>query len=95
MSINKTNYKFFQNRDCEFFPCHKEIDIEDFNCLLCFCPLYLLKEECGGNFIYTASGIKDCEKCTLPHCGEKGYDQIMEKMDKVIALSKKNSIDIT
>ena len=19
----KNNYKFFQNRDCEFFPCHK------------------------------------------------------------------------
>ena len=26
------HYKFFQNRQCEYFPCHKGIPEEDFNC---------------------------------------------------------------
>ena len=33
-------YKFFQNKKCEYFPCHKGIPEEDFNCLFCYCPLY-------------------------------------------------------
>ena len=31
----KNNYKFFQNRDCEFFPCHKIENEDSFNCV-CF-----------------------------------------------------------
>ena len=30
---------FFQNRPCEYFPCHKGIPEEAFNCLFCYCPL--------------------------------------------------------
>ena len=26
------HYAFFQNRECEFFPCHKGADAENFNC---------------------------------------------------------------
>ena len=35
-NIKKNSYKFFSNRDCEFFPCHKcsEKDLENFNCVL-------------------------------------------------------------
>ena len=33
MSENKEHYRFFQNRECEYFPCHQGIDPEDFNCL--------------------------------------------------------------
>ena len=54
------HYKFFQNRECEYFPCHKTNDPEHFNCLFCFCPLYALGERCGGGLQYTESGIKDC-----------------------------------
>ena len=43
------NYAFFQNKDCEYFPCHKCADAENFNCLFCYCPLYALGDECGGN----------------------------------------------
>ena len=43
------NYQFFQNRDCEFFPCHQGVRKEDFNCLFCYCPLYALGEDCGGD----------------------------------------------
>jgi len=64
-------YKFFQNSKCEYFPCHKGVKEEDFNCLFCYCPLYMLGEDCGGNFTYT-HGIKDC------------YSYIMSKMDLVI-----------
>ncbi len=27
------HYKFFCNRECEYFPCHKGVDPEHFNCL--------------------------------------------------------------
>lgn len=80
-------YKFFQNSKCEYFPCHKVADKETFNCLFCYCPLYLLKEKCGGNFDYS-HGIKDCSKCTIPH-SKGGYDYIRGKMDEVINLAKK------
>ena len=36
------HYAFFQNRDCEYFPCHRGVDEADFNCLFCYCPLYAL-----------------------------------------------------
>ncbi|MDU6534823.1 MAG: cysteine-rich small domain-containing protein, partial [Intestinibacter bartlettii] len=63
----KLNYKFFSHTECEFFPCHKTNDPENFNCLFCYCPLYALKDKCGGNFKYTEKGIKYCKNCTLPH----------------------------
>lgn len=66
------NYSFFSNKKCEYFPCHKvsdKIAEEDFNCLFCYCPLYL-KKRCPGNPVYlvTANGekIKDCSECTFP-----------------------------
>lgn len=37
-------YKFYQNKECEYFPCHKGTDSENFNCLFCYCPLYALKD---------------------------------------------------
>ena len=78
-SPNETkNYSFFSNRQCEYFPCHKNGNPDDFNCLFCYCPLYLTGEECGGNFKYTKNGIKDCSDCTIPHCREN-YDYIIAK----------------
>ena len=58
MTDKKTeNYKFFSHTECEFFPCHKTDNEESFNCLFCYCPLYALGKECGGNFSYTENGI--------------------------------------
>lgn len=82
------NYKFFQHIKCEYFPCHKTQKPEDFNCLFCYCPLYALGKDCGGNFTYTKKGIKDCSDCLLPHRREN-YELIMTKMEQVIALAKK------
>ena len=36
------HYAYFCNRECEYFPCHKGADPENFNCLFCYCPLYVL-----------------------------------------------------
>ena len=82
------NYDFFQNSACEYFPCHKCSDTENFSCLFCYCPLYALGDKCGGNFAYTKEGIKDCSGCLIPHRREN-YDLIMEKMKAVIELAKK------
>lgn len=82
------HYKFFQNEKCEYFPCHKCENTAEFNCLFCYCPLYALGDKCGGNFRYTAGGIKDCSNCLVPH--KRGnYDYMMEKMGEVMELAKK------
>ena len=82
------NYDFFQNSDWEYFPCHQCKDTENFSCLFCYCPLYALGDQCGGNFTYTKEGIKDCSACLIPHRREN-YDRIMEKMKAIIELAKK------
>lgn len=81
------HYKFFQNRECEYFPCHEGVKREDFNCLFCYCPLYALGENCGGNFRYLENGIKDCANCLRPHC-HGSYDSILGKMGDVLELAK-------
>lgn len=76
------NYRFFNHSACEFYPCH-DMPAEDLNCLFCFCPLYRLGEDCGGNFTYIdgADGarIKDCSACTVPHRREN-YDYILNRL---------------
>ncbi len=83
------NYKFFNHKECEYFPCHKTSDPDNFNCLFCYCPLYALKDKCGGNFKYTDKGRKDCSKCTLPHRRDN-YDYIMGKFQDIIKITKKD-----
>lgn len=82
--------RYFQNRECSYFPCHHGADQENFNCLFCYCPLYALADRCGGAFTYTEGGIKDCSKCLIPHRAEN-YDRIMDKMAQVLALAKKDA----
>ncbi len=83
------HYRFFQNQKCEYFPCHPGADKETFNCLFCYCPLYALGENCGGNFRYLENGVKDCTHCLRPH-GENSYDSIMKDMEKILELAKNN-----
>lgn len=87
--IETENYKFVQNTKCEYFPCHKIENEEEFNCLFCFCPLYMLKDKCGGNFEYT-HGIKDCSKCTLPHTSG-AYSHVMSKMSLVTKIGSQQT----
>ena len=83
------NYDFFQNKECEYFPCHACKDTENFNCLFCYCPLYALGDRCGGNFSYTEDGIKDCTNCLRPHRREN-YNAIVDGMGGILELAKKN-----
>ena len=81
------HYQFFQNRECEFFPCHSGVAEQDFNCLFCYCPLYTLGDKCGGNFVYTEKGIKRCEACSFPHHRES-YAAILKRFPELSALAK-------
>ena len=71
-------YSFFQNTECEYFPCHRIADPEQFNCLFCYCPLYMMGTHCGGNFRYNSKGIKDCTDCVIPHLRDN-YGRIIGK----------------
>ena len=85
MNNTTRNYAFFQNRACEYFPCHEGIAEEDFNCLFCYCPLYMLGKQCGGNFTHTESGLKSCMHCTYPH--ERGnYDALIARYGEIAAI---------
>ena len=44
------HYSYFQNKECEYFPCHAGANPENFSCLFCYCPLYALGDRCGGAF---------------------------------------------
>ena len=86
--LKTENYKFFQHRECEFFPCHKTEDEENFNCLFCYCPLYTLGSGCGGNFKYLENGVKDCSGCLRPHRRDS-YGYIMSRYPELMELAKK------
>ncbi len=80
------HYTFFQNRACEFFPCHGEVAEADFNCLFCYCPLYALGERCGGNYVYLDNGVKSCEHCAFPHRRES-YAALLRRFPELAALA--------
>ena len=85
------SYKYFENRACEYFPCHE--GLECFNCLFCYCPFYLL-EKCPGcpTFIKTPDKvIKDCSQCSFPHQPEN-YDMIVQLISKCNDFSKNNIV---
>lgn len=72
------NSRFYQNKECEAFPCHEIDNINTFNCLFCYCPLYLHDHKCGGHFSVTDTGIKDCSGCVIPH-DASNYEYILQK----------------
>ena len=79
-------YKFFQNKKCEYFPCHKGIPEADFNCLFCYCPLYTLGKSCGGNCEFLKNGIKSCMNCNFPH-QRNNYDKIIARFQEIAKLA--------
>ena len=82
------HYRFFQNRDCEFFPCHGDVEETGFNCLFCYCPLYTLGEQCGGAYEYTENGVKSCENCSFPHHRDH-YDALIARFPELSALARR------
>lgn len=79
------HYAFFCNRQCEYFPCHQGVPPEDFNCLFCYCPLYALGTECGGNFKILENGVKDCSGCAFPHRREN-YGKVTAAFRRIAEL---------
>lgn len=72
----ENSHRFFANKECKYYPCHKNID--QMNCLFCFCPLYDM-EKCPGQPQYTKKGDKVCKNCTeciFPHISDN-YDIII------------------
>ena len=87
--MRSNSYRFFQNRECKFFPCHDVQDEDDFNCLFCYCPLYL-DDNCIGSpeYIITGRGqrIKDCSSCLVVHSPEM-YDKViahLRRQDEIL-----------
>ena len=76
--MSVSNYKFFENKKCEFYPCHA---MDQINCLFCYCPLYPI-QNCGGLFTKTPKGIKDCSLCTIPH-SQHGYTYVLNKLPEI------------
>ena len=82
------HYSYFQNKECEYFPCHAGANPENFSCLFCYCPLYALGDRCGGAFRYTEDGYKDCSGCQIPHKREN-YGHINSRYSDIAELAKK------
>lgn len=87
--MRSNSYSFFQNRECKFFPCHEVQDEDAFNCLFCYCPLYL-DDNCIGSpeYIITGRGqrIKDCSSCLVVHSPEM-YDKViahLRRQDEIL-----------
>ena len=85
----KAHFSFFQNKQCEYFPCHEGVPEDQFNCLFCYCPLYALGKKCGGNCQYTEDGCKDCSHCTFPHW-HKHYLTLLSRYEEIMEIVKKN-----
>ncbi len=81
------HYAFFQNRECEYFPCHSSPDPEHFNCLFCYCPLYALGKKCGGNYKFYGD-VKDCSGCSVPHTPQN-YGYVVNRFSEIVEAIKK------
>ncbi|MBQ9045867.1 MAG: cysteine-rich small domain-containing protein [Oscillospiraceae bacterium] len=90
--MSENHFSFFQHRACEYFPCHKGVPEEDFNCLFCYCPLYALGEKCGGNCTYLADGVKSCVNCAFPH-HRKNYAAVTARFRELAALAAQKEDD--
>lgn len=69
--------RFFENKACKYYPCHK--GIEELNCLFCYCPMYRM-EHCPGKHRYIekeGKRIKVCTDCIFPHRPEN-YDTVIK-----------------
>lgn len=80
---------FFSNRACAHFPCHGGVEPDEFNCLFCYCPLYALGPDCGGDFRYNEKGYKVCTDCTRLHEGDAGVAFVLERFPELAELARR------
>jgi len=80
----ENGHKFFNNKNCKYFPCHPISDKDELNCLFCYCPLYHLGDKCGGEFtILKMHEIKNCADCSFPHLPEN-YGLLVKKLKEQV-----------
>lgn len=70
----KNTYKYFENTECKYYPCHEEL--KNINCLFCYCPFYFFNY-CPGTYKRTEEGVKDCSLCIFPHQPEN-FEKVMD-----------------
>lgn len=81
--VTTTNFKHFSHKECEFFPCHGDVDQ---NCLFCYCPLAWL--ECPGKYTIIESPVgsgvkrKDCSQCMVTHQKKSGWELVQKWLEK-------------
>lgn len=71
------SYKYFENRDCEFWPCHGYSKEQGHNCLFCRCPLFQVENCIGiqnGDGTILENGVKDCTNCRINHDYDKANE---------------------
>ena len=74
--IKKMKWNFpFQDKDCEYYPCH---NMDDMYCNKCYCSIYPCKNTKYG--VYLKNGVWSCKKCTLVHTKE--YVRISDILKK-------------
>jgi len=56
--MERSHFMFYQNKECEFYPCHKMDEPSRFSCLFCYCPLFWFCED---------RKVNGCKDCTFPH----------------------------
>ena len=84
-------YPFFTNKECPYFPCHKGVKEDEFNCAFCYCPLYALGDKCGGNPTFLVGGLKSCENCVKPHVRTNGLDMVALKWPELSDMARDKS----
>lgn len=80
----ENNHKFFENKSCEYYPCH---DMEQINCMFCFCPLYLIHDCPGikaGVAEYIDEKTKDCSRCTITHHPTKSWEIVVRVLSNEV-----------
>ena len=79
-------WKHLKDKNCEFYPCHKDISEHIFNCRFCYCPAFLIPNCPGiesGYATILQNGWKTCEHCTINHDVNK-FQIIIDAVSKEI-----------
>ncbi len=57
--------------------------------MFCYCPLYMLGTDCGGNFKILDNGVKDCSGCTVCHTPD-AQKRIISKFELIRTKERQN-----
>ncbi len=77
--MEKNSYRFFENKECMYYPCHAGMEGKSLNCLFCYCPMHPYPD-CLGKPVFRENKngriFKDCTGCVFPH-DPQNYETIL------------------